>query len=223
MLDYRNRNMAGHVVTVEDPIEFVHAHNRCIIDQREVGLDTHTFQDALRHVLRQSPDVIMIGEIRDAETMRHVLHYAETGHLCISTLHATNANQAIERIISFFPEAAHRQVLMDLSLNLRGVLAQRLVEGKSGSRVLASEMMLWSAYIAELIQKGQVDEIKAAIGKSGTVGMHTFDQSLYDLYHQGLITLPQALEHADSRTDLSLRIRLGAGLAPNAGDMGLQG
>lgn len=222
MLDFRNRNMAGHVVTVEDPIEFVHAHNRCIIDQREVGLDTHSFQEALRHVLRQSPDVIMIGEIRDAETMRHVLHYAETGHLCISTLHANNANQAIDRIISFFPESAHRQVLMDLSMNLRGVLAQRLVDGKSGSRVLATEMMLWSAYISELIQKGQVDEIKAAIAKSGTVGMHTFDQSLYDLYQQGLVTLPQALEHADSRTDLSLRIRLGAGLQPTSGGMGLE-
>ena len=221
MLDFRNRNMAGHVVTVEDPIEFVHSHNRCIIDQREVGLDTHTFHDALRNVLRQSPDVIMIGEIRDAETMRHVLHYAETGHLCISTLHANNANQAIDRIISFFPESTHRQVLMDLSLNLRGVLAQRLIEGKGGGRVLATEMMLWSAYVAELIQKGEVDEIKAAIAKSATVGMHTFDQSLYDLYQKGLITLPQALEHADSRTDLSLRIRLGSGLAPPTGDMGM--
>ncbi len=223
MLDFRNRNMAGHVVTVEDPIEFVHAHNRCIIDQREVGLDTHTFQDALRHVLRQSPDVIMIGEIRDAETMRHVLHYAETGHLVLSTLHANNANQAIDRIISFFPESAHRQVRMDLSLNLRGVLAQRLVDGKSGSRVLASELMLWSAYISELIQKGDVDEIKGAIAKSGTVGMQTFDQSLYDLYQQGLVTLDQALEHADSRTDLSLRIRLGAGLKAAPGDLGGMG
>lgn len=214
MLEYRNKHQAGHILTVEDPIEFVHRHQRCIVDQREVGLDTRSFHEALRHVLRQAPDVIMIGEIRDELTMRHVLHYAETGHLCLSTLHANNTSQAIERILHFFPESARRQVLMDLSMNLRGVVAQRLVEGAQGGRVLASEVMLWSSYIGELIQKGEIDQIKAAISKSGSVGMHTFDQALYELYRQGAISLKQALEHADSRTDLSLRIRLSLGLRP---------
>ncbi|MFD0666480.1 PilT/PilU family type 4a pilus ATPase [Ramlibacter sp. MAHUQ-53] len=222
MLEYRNQTLPGHILTVEDPIEFVHRHKRCIVDQREVGLDTRSFHEALRHVLRQAPDVIMIGEIRDEETMRHALHYAETGHLCLSTLHANNANQAIERIIHFFPEGSRHQVLMDLSMNLRGVIAQRLIEGKAPGRVLASEMMLWSSYIAELIQKGEVDQIKSAIAKSGPVGMHTFDQSLYELFRAGAITMEQALEHADSKTDLSLRIRLSQGLRPDGDSIGLE-
>jgi len=211
MLDHRNQQVPGHILTVEDPIEFIHEHGKCIVDQREVGLDTRSFGNALRHAMRGAPDVIMIGEIRDLETMQHALHYAETGHLCVSTLHATNANQAIDRIINFFPDTARRQVLMDLSLNLKGVVAQRLVPGTAGRRVPATEVLLLSAYVSELIQKGQVDEIKSVLAKSNEVGMHSFDQSLYDLYQRGLVSLEQALEHADSKTDLSLKIRLAAG------------
>ncbi|TFZ05050.1 PilT/PilU family type 4a pilus ATPase [Ramlibacter rhizophilus] len=216
MLEHRNRTAAGHILTVEDPIEFIHEHGKCIVDQREVGLDTRSFSEALRRALREAPDVIMIGEIRDEETMRHALHYAETGHLCVSTLHANNANQAIERVINFFPETGRRQILMDLSLNLKGVVAQRLVQGTAGRRVPATEVMLLSAYISELIQKGEVDELKAVIAKSNEVGMHSFDQSLHDLYQRGDITLEEALEHADSKTDLSLRVRLHAGVTMEA-------
>ncbi|MBL0420445.1 PilT/PilU family type 4a pilus ATPase [Ramlibacter sp. AW1] len=211
MLEHRNQRAPGHILTVEDPIEFVHEHRKCIIDQREVGLDTRSFGDALRHALREAPDVIMIGEIRDQETMQHALHYAETGHLCVSTLHANNANQAIERIINFFPDAARKQVLMDLSLNLKGVLAQRLVQTGNGPRVPATEVMLLTAYVSELIQKGEADELKSVIAKSVEVGMHSFDQSLFELYQRDEIGLETALEHADSKTDLSLRIRLAAG------------
>ncbi|MEJ7931341.1 PilT/PilU family type 4a pilus ATPase [Ramlibacter sp. AN1015] len=216
MLEHRNQHAPGHILTVEDPIEYLHAHGRCIVDQREVGLDTRSFGDALRHALREAPDVIMIGEIRDQETMQHALHYAETGHLCVSTLHANNANQAIERVINFFPDTARRQILMDLSLNLKGVVAQRLVQGVAGRRVPATEIMLLSSYISELIQKGEVDDLKSVIAKSGEVGMHSFDQSLFELYQRGEISLEQALEHADSKTDLSLRVRLSAGVTPEA-------
>jgi twitching motility protein PilU len=215
MLELRNQRLPGHILTVEDPIEYLHTHARCIVDQREVGLDTRSFSNALRHALREAPDVIMVGEIRDDETMRHALHFAETGHLCVSTLHANNANQAIDRVVNFFPPNARQQVLLDLSLNLRGIVAQRLVQGVHGRRVLASEVMLHSPYIAELIQKGQIDDLKAAIGRSNESGMHSFDQSLYELFHRGDISLEQALEHADSRTDLSLRVRLARGLPPD--------
>jgi twitching motility protein PilU len=211
MLELRNQRAPGHILTVEDPIEYLHTHARCIVDQREVGLDTRSFSNALRHALREAPDVIMVGEIRDEETMRHALHYAETGHLCVSTLHANNANQAIDRVVNFFPDSARRQVLLDLSLNLQGIVAQRLVQGLNGRRVLASEVMLHSAYVAELIQKGQVDELKSVIGRSNEIGMHSFDQSLYELYQRGEISLEQALEHADSRTDLALKVRLARG------------
>jgi len=214
MLELRNQRLPGHILTVEDPIEYLHSHARCIVDQREVGLDTRSFRNALRHALREAPDVIMIGEIRDEETMRHALHYAETGHLCVSTLHANNANQAIDRVVNLFPEGARQRVLLDLSLNLRGIVAQRLIEGVRGKRVLASEVMLSSAFVAELIHRGQVEELKAAIARSNEVGMHTFDQSLYDLLQRGQITLEQALSHADSRTDLSLRVRLARGQSP---------
>ncbi len=219
MLDHRNHNSAGHILTVEDPMEFEHAHGTCIVDQREVGLDTRSFDDALRHAMREAPDVIMIGEIRDRDTMQHAMAYAETGHLCVSTLHANNANQAIQRILNFFPETAHRQVLMDLSLNLKGVVAQRLIRGAHDKLVPATEVMLLSAFISELIQKGQTDEIKDAMAKSTELGMCTFDQSLYDLYEAGELTAEQAVEHADSRTDLSLRIRLQHGQRPGTGGL----
>ena len=215
MLDHRNHNAAGHILTVEDPMEFEHAHGTCIVDQREVGLDTQSFDEALRHAMREAPDVIMIGEIRDRETMQHAMAYAETGHLCVSTLHANNANQAIQRVLNFFPEAAHKQVLMDLSLNLKGVVGQRLIRGAADKLVPAVEVMLLSPYISELIQKGQTDDIKDVMAKSTELGMATFDQSLYELHQRGDLTLEQALDNADSRTDLSLRIRLHAGQRPD--------
>ena len=223
MLDYRNVQAPGHILSIEDPIEFLHQHKKCVMDQREVGLDTHSFDEALRHAMREAPDVIMIGEIRDLATMQHALNYAETGHLCVSTLHANNANQAIERIINFFPEGARHQILMDLSLNLQGVVAQRLIQGKTGRLVPATEVMLQSPYIADLIQKGQIDQIKGAIGKSVELGMHTFDQSLFELFTHHEITLAQAIDNADSKTDLSLRIRLSAGRPPDASGMSIQG
>ena len=214
MLDWRNEKASDHILTVEDPMEFEHSHKKCIVDQREVGLDTKSFDEALRRAMREAPDVIMIGEIRDRETMQHAMAYAETGHLCVSTLHANNANQVMQRIMNFFPEAAHRQVLMDLSLNLKGVVGQRLLLGANGKRVPAVEVMLLSPYVADLIQKGRTDEIKEAMSKSTELGMMTFDQSLYDLYVRGDITQAQAIENADSKTDLSLRIRLASGRRP---------
>ena len=222
LIDHRNQNAAGHILTVEDPMEFEHSHGKSIVDQREVGLDTKSFDEALRHAMREAPDVIMIGEIRDLNTMQHALAYAETGHLCLSTLHANNANQAIQRILNFFPEAAHRQVLMDLSLNLKGVVGQRLIRGVQGKLVPAVEVMLLSPYISDLIQKGQVDDIKDVMAKSNEQGMRTFDQSLYDLYTQGELTAEQAVEHADSRTDLSLRIRLNSGQRPDTAGLHIE-
>ena len=222
MIDHRNRTVGGHILTVEDPMEFEHSHGVAIVDQREVGLDTRSFDEALRHAMREAPDVIMIGEIRDRETMQHAMAYAETGHLCLSTLHANNTNQAIQRILNFFPEAAHRQVLMDLSLNLKGVVGQRLLRNSAGQLVPAVEVMLLSPYVSELIQKGQTDDIKEAIAKSNELGMMTFDQSLYDLYLRGEITADQAIDYADSRTDVSLRIRLHTGHRPDTSGLGIQ-
>lgn len=216
LLDYRNEMTSSHILTVEDPMEFEHSHKKSIIDQREVGLDTRSFDEALRRAMREAPDVIMIGEIRDRATMQHAMAYAETGHLCVSTLHANNANQVMQRILIFFPETAQRQVLMDLSLNLKGVIGQRLLVGADRKRVPAVEVMLLSPYIADLIQKGQTDEIKAAMAKSTELGMMTFDQSLYELFNRGDITQEQAIEHADSKTDLSLRIRLASGANPSS-------
>ena len=214
MLDWRNEMASDHILTVEDPMEFEHRHKKCIVDQREVGLDTKSFDEALRRAMREAPDVIMIGEIRDRDTMQHAMAYAETGHLCVSTLHANNANQVMQRIMNFFPETAQRQVLMDLSLNLKGVVGQRLLPGADGQRVPAVEVMLLSPYVADLIQKGRIDEIKEAMAKSTEMGMMTFDQSLYELFVRGDITQAQAIEHADSKTDLSLRIRLASGRQP---------
>ena len=188
-----------------------------------MGLDTQSFDEALRHAMREAPDVIMIGEIRDRDTMQHAMAYAETGHLCVSTLHANNANQAIQRILNFFPETAHRQVLMDLSLNLKGVVGQRLIRGATDKLVPAVEVMLLSPYVADLIQKGQTDEIKDVMAKSNELGMATFDQSLYELVQRGELTAEQALEHADSRTDLSLRIRLHTGQRPDTTTLHMAG
>ena len=211
MIDLRNRSRGGHIVCIEDPIEFLHSHQRSIVDQREVGLDTRSFEQALLNVLRESPDVIMIGEIRDRDAMQHALHYSETGHLCIATLHATNTTQAIERICNFFPKEARQQVLGDLALNLQAIVGQRLVPGREAKRVAAVELLLKTPYIADLIQRDQLDDIKAAIGRGQELGLQTFDQHLYALVQAGRISLDEALRHADSRTDLTLRAKLARG------------
>ncbi len=179
MLDYRNEHTAGHILTVEDPIEYLHTHKKSLVTQREVGLDTLSYDEALRHAMREAPNVIMIGEIRDRLTMQHALHYAESGHLCVSTLHANNANQAVQRILNFFPEDAHNQLLMDLSLNLKAVVAQRLIMGTRGKLVPAVEVMLLSHYVSDLIQKGQIEGLKTAIERSGEVGMCSFDSRFF--------------------------------------------
>ena len=206
MIDHRAHHSQGHILTVEDPIEYLFTHDRSTVDQREIGTDTHSFADALRNAMRQAPDVIMIGEIRDRETMEHAIAYAETGHLGVSTLHAANASQALKRIINFFPENMHPQLRLDLSLNLQAVLSQRLLPGRKGGRVLATELLLHSAYVADLVLKGAVDEIRRAIEKSTGVGMHTFDQVLLELYNAGRISEDTALANADSRTDIRQRM-----------------
>ena len=211
LLDHRNTHAGGHILTVEDPIEYLYTHKKSLVTQREVGLDTLSYDEALRRAMREAPNVILIGEIRDRATMQHALHYAESGHLCVSTLHANNANQAVQRIVNFFPEPAHRQLLMDLSLNLQAVVAQRLVKSVHGSVVPAMEVMLLTPYVSELIQKGQIDEIKTAIARSGEQGMCTFDQSLFELYERGVISSAEAVANADNRTDVSLRLRLASG------------
>ena len=208
MINFRNESCTGHILCVEDPLEFVHSHKQSVVDQREVGVDTLSYAEALKNAMREAPDVIAIGEIRDRETMQHAIAYADTGHLCITTLHANNANQAIERIINFFPEDARRGLLMDLSLNLRGVISQRLVPGTAIAAVPAVEVMLVSPLISDLIQGGRVDEIKEVMARSTELGMTTFDQSLYALYEQGKISVEEALHNADSQTDLKLRIKL---------------
>ncbi|MVW74001.1 PilT/PilU family type 4a pilus ATPase [Pseudomonas xionganensis] len=213
MLDFRNRHKGGHIVCIEDPIEFLHSHQKSIIDQREVGLDTHSFNDALRNVLREAPDVIMLGEIRDAETMQHALHYAETGHLCLATLHATSSSHAIERIVRFFPDEARKQVLADLAQNLLAVIGQRLVPGVSQKRVAAIELMLGTPYIRDLIQRDQLSDLREATARALEQGLQTFDQHLYQLLEAGRISMTEALKFADSRTDLSLKVRLERGFS----------
>lgn len=208
MIEHRNENQTGHILTIEDPIEFIHSHKKSIVNQREVGLDTLSYANALRRAMREAPDVILIGEIRDRETMEQAIGYADTGHLCLSTLHATNANQTLERIINFFPESAHNQLYLDLSHSLNAVVAQRLVRGKNGKRVPAVEIMHTSAYVKELIQKHEIDNIKETMEHSSDGGMQTFDQSLYTLYKEGKICKEEALNNADSKTNLGLRIRL---------------
>ncbi len=201
MIAYRNRKMPGHILTIEDPIEFSHPNEQCIINQREVGVDTHSYASALKSAMRESPDVIMIGEIRDRETMATALELCNTGHLCISTLHANNANQAMERVINLFPHESHKQLLMDLSVNLRAVLSQRLVTGVDSKRIPAVEVMINNPHIADLILKGRLDEIKEAMQESGVGGMQTFDQALFKLYEAGRIDMEEALSHADSRNN----------------------
>ncbi len=209
LIGYRNRNSRGHILTIEDPVEFVHEHEKCMITQREVGLDTESFDAALQSSLRQAPDVILIGEIRNQEIMEHALSFAETGHLCIATLHANNANQAIDRIMHLVPADQHGKLLFDLALNLRGIIAQQLIPTKDGnSRVAAIEVLLNSPFIAELIKKGEIGSIKEIMEKSNEQGMQTFDQALFKLYQQGLITYADALHHADSPNDLRLMIKL---------------
>lgn len=208
MIEYRAMHADGHILTIEDPIEFLFEHSKSVVDQREVGIDTRSFSEALRNAMREAPDVIMIGEVRDRETAQHAIAYAETGHLCLATMHANNANQALERLLNFFPEDAHAQILMDLSMNLKGVVSQRLVPTVKGSRALISEVMLLTPHISDLIQKARIDEIRHAIASGSDQGMNTFDQVLYSFYMDGLIDLQNALQNADSKTDLSLRIRL---------------
>jgi twitching motility protein PilU len=209
MVGYRNENSYGHIITIEDPVEYVHPHKNCIVTQREIGVDTEDWGIALKNTLRQAPDVIQIGEIRDRETMDHAIAFAETGHLCLATLHANSANQAIDRIINFFPEERRQQLLMDLSLNLKGMISQRLIAKKEGAgRCVAIEIMLNSPLISDLIFKGQVHGIKEIMKKSRELGMQTFDQALFDLYEADKITYEDALRNADSVNDLRLTIKL---------------
>jgi twitching motility protein PilU len=208
LIDHRNTNSKGHIITIEDPIEYVHSHKGCIINQREVGMDTDCFEDALKNTLRQAPDVILIGEIRDRETMEHALAFAETGHLAISTLHANNANQALDRIINFFPEERHSQLLHDLSLNLRAFVSQRLIPTVDGKRCAAIEILLNSPRVEELIKQGDVQEIKEVMDKSEGMGMQTFDTALLELFKQGRISKDEALKNADSENNLRLKIEL---------------
>ncbi|NIA55301.1 PilT/PilU family type 4a pilus ATPase [Massilia sp. TW-1] len=216
MVGYRNENSHGHIITIEDPVEFVHPHKNCVITQREVGVDTDSFEAALKNSLRQAPDVIQIGEIRDRETMEHAIAFAETGHLCLATLHANSSNQALDRIINFFPEERRQQLLMDLSLNLKGLISQRLVPKKEAKgRVVAMEILLNSPLISDLIFKGEVHEIKEIMKKSRELGMQTFDQALFDLYEADKITYEDALRNADSVNDLRLNIKLHSKHAKN--------
>ena len=216
MVGYRNENSHGHIITIEDPVEFVHPHRNCVITQREVGVDTDSFEAALKNSLRQAPDVIQIGEIRERETMEHAIAFAETGHLCLATLHANSANQALDRIINFFPEERRQQLLMDLSLNMKGLISQRLIPKKEAKgRVVAMEILLNSPLISDLIFKGDVHEIKEIMKKSRELGMQTFDQALFDLYEADKITYEDALRNADSVNDLRLNIKLNSKHAKN--------
>jgi twitching motility protein PilU len=209
MIGHRNENSRGHIVSIEDPIEYVHPHKGCVITQREVGIDTETWHNALKNTLRQAPDVILIGEIRDRDTMQYAIQFAETGHLCLATLHANSANQALDRIINFFPEERRQQLLMDLSLNTRSFISQRLVPREGGiGRVAAMEVMLNTPLIADLIFKGEVGQIKDIMAKSTRLGMQTFDQALFDLYEESTISYEEAMRNADSKNELRLRIKL---------------
>ncbi len=210
MIGYRNKNSTGHIISIEDPIEYIHNHQGCIVTQREVGLDTESFETALKNTLRQAPDVILIGEIRTRETMDHAIAFAETGHLCLATLHANNANQAMDRIINFFPEDRRNQLLMDLSLNMKGFVAQQLIPTPDGQgRVVAVEVLINTPLMADLIRKGEIHQMKPLMAKSNQQGMKTFDQALFELYRNGDITYEDAINHADSANELRLMIKLG--------------
>lgn len=208
LIDYRNSNSSGHIITIEDPVEYIHRHKKCIVNQREVGVDTRSFHKALKNTLRQAPDVILIGEIRDRETMEHALAFAETGHLCISTLHANNANQALDRIINFFPEERRPQLLMDLAMNLKAFVSQRLVPTVDKKRCAAIEILLGTPTISELILRGELDSIKEIMEKSANIGMQTFDLALFNLWKEGKISEEEALKNADSANNLRLKIKL---------------
>ena len=209
MIDYRNENSAGHIITVEDPVEYVHKHKKSMITHREVGVDCHSWHNALKNTLRQAPDVILIGEIRDTETMEHAIAFAETGHLCLGTLHSNNANQTLDRIINFFPEERRNQLLMDLSSNMKAIISQRLIRTEDGKgRRAAVEIMLNTPLVSDLILKGEFHELKAIMSKSRELGMQTFDQALFDLYNDGAISYDEALRNADSTNELRLQIKL---------------
>ncbi len=209
MIGHRNDNSRGHIVSIEDPVEYVHPHKGCVITQREVGIDTESWHAALKNTLRQAPDVILIGEIRDRETMEYAIQFAETGHLCLATLHANSANQALDRIINFFPEERRQQLLMDLSLNAKAIISQRLIPREGGvGRIAAMEIMLNTPLIADLIFKGEVGQIKEIMAKSTRLGMQTFDQSLFYLYEEGLVSYEEAMRNSDSKNELRLRIKL---------------
>ncbi len=211
MIDHRNSSTTGHILTIEDPIEYLHRHRKSIVNQREVGLDTHAFHTALKNAMREAPDVILIGEILDATTMEASIAFAETGHICLATLHSNNADQTLERILNFFPENAHKNILMNLSLNLKAVISLRLVKGVDGKRLPATEILINTPMIRDLIRRGQVHEVKEAMEKSLEEGMQSFDQALFRLYKDGKIDLEETLRSADSRDGLSLRIRLAEG------------
>lgn len=220
MVGYRNKSSTGHIITIEDPIEFIHNHAGCIVTQREVGLDTESFEVALKNTLRQAPDVILIGEIRSRETMEHAIAFAETGHLCLATLHANNANQAMDRIINFFPEDRFNQLYMDLSLNLKSIIAQQLIPTPDGNgRVLCAEIMVNTPLMSDHIRKGEVSKMKELMAKSTQAGMQTFDQALYRLYKEGNITYEDAINHADSANELRLMIKLGESKGSDMGAM----
>ncbi len=208
LIDHRNKNSDGHIITIEDPVEFIHPHQGCIVNQREVGVDTNSYEEALKNTLRQAPDVILIGEIRSQETMEHALAFAETGHLCLSTLHANNANQALDRIINFFPDERHKQLFLDLSLNLVAFVSQRLIPTVDGKRAAAIEILIGTPRVCDLIKGGKVMEIKEVMEKSEQQGMKTFDSALFDLYKSGKISYEEALKNADSKNNLRLRIQL---------------
>jgi twitching motility protein PilU len=209
MVNHRNVNTRGHIVTIEDPVEYVHAHQGCVVTHREVGVDTESWHNALKNTLRQAPDVILIGEIRDRDTMEYAVQFAETGHLCIATLHANSSNQALDRIINFFPEERREQLLMDLSLNVRALISQRLIPRQSGvGRIAAMEIMLASPLISDLIFRGDITQIKEIMAKSNRLGMQTFDQSLFALFEDNVISYEEALRHADSKNELRLRVKL---------------
>lgn len=212
MIGYRNQNSSGHIITIEDPIEYVHRHAGCIVTQREIGIDTDSWENALKNTLRQAPDVIMIGEVRTRETMEHAINFSETGHLCLCTLHANNANQALDRILHFFPEAQHQQLFMDLSLNLKGIVAQQLIPSLDGqSRKLALEILLGTPLVQDYIRQGEVHKIKDVMKQSNNLGMQTFDQSLVYLFKSGQISYEEALRHADSANEVRLSIKLSEG------------
>lgn len=223
MIDYRNTHKTGHILTIEDPIEYTYEHKHSIINQREVGIDTHSFSNALKRAMREAPDVIMIGEIRDRETMAQALAYAETGHLCVSTLHASNASKALRRIVNFFPEAAHNELLMDLSLHLRAIVSQRLLPSLDDKRLPAIEILLDSPYIKDLIAKDEIENIHDMMEKSNDQGMQTFDQSLMQLYEQGKISQQVALDYADSRNNLAIHMKLASEIDKLTPTLSLQG